>query len=88
MAGNRPTKRPDRTALGASIANCSPCGKWLYADRRSARAASARMHDRMLREYPCPHQSSYWHIGHLPQATVAGRKTAAEVYRTVEVPDA
>lgn len=84
--GKKP-KRPQRAVRG-SVANCEACQKWMYSDRKTAKAAAAKMHDRLLREYRCLHNSRYWHVGHLPQATVRGRKTAAEVYRKVEVPDA
>lgn len=33
-----------------------------------------------MREYPCSEVFGAWHIGHLPQATMWGLKTADEVY--------
>lgn len=34
-----------------------------------------------MREYPCGLYWGLWHVGHLPQATLLGEKTAGEVYR-------
>lgn len=36
--------------------------------------------DTGMREYPCSEIFGVWHIGHLPQATLQGLKTAREVY--------
>lgn len=37
-------------------------------------------HDTGMREYRCGLYWELWHVGHLPQATLLGEKTADEVY--------
>lgn len=59
---------------------CEIHGKRSYPSRRLAKAAARDMRTPGLREYPCAVTPGYWHFGHLPQATVVGIKTAAEVY--------
>ncbi|HET6910187.1 MAG TPA: hypothetical protein VFH54_12665 [Mycobacteriales bacterium] len=64
-------------AMGAT--NACPTGKIGYPARICARSAARRMQWTHLRPYRCQ-QCSLWHLGHLPQATVAGVKAARDVY--------
>lgn len=60
---------------------CVECQKLSHVSRKAARTAIKRYPsaDR-LRAYQCPHNGFYWHVGHLPWATVRGEHTADEVY--------
>lgn len=64
------------------IGTCGQCSKRAYVSRSVARRVlrCARYDTKGMREYRCPHGIG-WHIGHLPQAAVAGVKSAAKVYR-------
>ena len=64
---------------GAS-GDCSS-GKVAFSDRRSARA-SARRTPGHVRPYRCP-ECSLWHVGHIPQAAMAGRMSSNDVYMGV-----
>lgn len=61
------------------IGYCEEHGKKLFTPRSSAKKA-IRVLGGGMREYRCDVRDG-WHIGHLPQAVVAGVKTVAEVYR-------
>lgn len=75
MASDRNTIKPHGEAW------CQPCQKLAHVSRKAARAAIKRYpSNARLRAYQCPHDGFYWHVGHLPQATVRGVATADEVY--------
>jgi hypothetical protein len=59
---------------------CEPCGKRLYTSRKLAKQAADRRPAERLREYRCPVQPGFFHIGHLPQRVRTGDVTAAEHY--------
>lgn len=60
---------------------CRRHSKWRHNSRKLAKAAIRNTPDRKgMREYPCNARDGFWHVGHLPQATVYGLLTAREVY--------
>lgn len=64
-----------------SQGTCQAHGKRLYKTKKRAKAVIRRMPKASpMREYRCQEHPGWWHIGHLPQATVAGLKTVREVY--------
>jgi hypothetical protein len=57
------------------------CGKVTWVDRSAAKEEARRLRglgDR-VRPYRCP-RCALFHVGHLPQATIAGLLTAHQVY--------
>lgn len=61
---------------------CATHQKMAHNGRKLAKQVRRRAHpsETGMREYPCDATAGWWHIGHVPQATAAGIKTAREVY--------
>jgi hypothetical protein len=64
------------------VHECAPCGgKRAYLDRKTARSAAKGLNDReRVREYRCPTDDRYWHLGHMPSDVKQGIITAKEIY--------
>jgi len=55
-----------RIHAGTPACRCEPCGKFSYVSRSAARKARRRVvKGAELCAYPCPHNSQWWHLGHL-----------------------
>ncbi|MGC4769229.1 hypothetical protein ACLQ25_09640 [Micromonospora sp. DT44] len=64
------------------VGYCDTHQKRLFSTRKLAkRHLRTHRNNKGMREYRCDLVDGFWHIGHLPLATVAGRKTARQVYR-------
>lgn len=63
--------------------NTCPTGKLAYGTRRAAKAALRHFQgcDGHLRPY-LHQQCGFYHLGHLPQAVLAGKRTADQIYGT------
>lgn len=73
MTGRHPDK---------GTTNSCPSGKLAYGTRAAAKRAANRARDRgeHCRPYACE-PCGFFHVGHLPQATMYGKSSANAVYR-------
>ncbi len=72
------------------LGRCSDCDKTIFTSRKVARRVLKTFHDTQgMREYLCPVEDGWWHLGHLPRAVLEGRTTAdvAFGYRRVRLDD-
>jgi hypothetical protein len=79
----KPNKRPGHVEW-QSYTRCEPCDKASFGSRKHARAAARNgdlTGESKLREFRCPVNDAYWHIGRLPPVVKEGRLTASEIYR-------
>lgn len=56
---------------GAALGYCDTHGKYLYADRKTARKAS-RLHTSHKNPYRCSANPILWHIGELSPEVIRG----------------
>lgn len=58
-----------------SVGRCARHDKQLFSGKRAAKAAAKTLHPgEQLRAYPCDH-TGLWHIGHLDDKIIQGKKT-------------
>lgn len=60
----------------ASTGTCGLCGKRVFASRKEAKQfAKKNMPSDPPRPYRCDGRHEYWHLGHLPDAVLAGDRS-------------
>lgn len=54
--------------------------KRAYTSKSKAKRARKLTSEKHLSVYKCPHNESWWHVGHLPWVTRVGSATRGEVF--------
>lgn len=73
--GKRPDKVPARVRSRETQGHCDPCGKWFYADRKTAKEAARKNHPgEHLHPYRCEHRDDLWHYGNPQEWGVRGHE--------------
>ena len=66
--------------VGSVGARCPYCGKTQFTTRSAAKRCAKRYPTEKYAVYRCPHDTGFWHLGHLSPRIKWGYETRLERY--------